>query len=178
MFLNGERIFFRAVEPSDAELLFQWENDSGIWKVSNTMAPYSRYQIDEYILNSRNDIYSARQLRLIIVGKGPEIGDIAVGAIDLFEFDPHNLRSGVGILIRDEFRNRGIASEAITLLTEYAFGHLNLKQLYCNITPSNSASIKLFEKAGFVRCGIKKDWNRIQGGWEEEWLYQLIDSGS
>ena len=172
--LKGKRLLLRAVEPSDIDLLYQWENDPLIWKVSNTITPYSRFQIEEYVMNVQNDIYSSRQLRLMIVGHSTEIEGKAVGAIDLFDFEPFHLRAGIGILVREEFRRNGYASETLELLIQYAFKILNLKQLYSNIAPINTSSISLFEKFGFERCGIKKDWIRSGNGWMEEWMYQLI----
>ena len=41
--LKGEYIQLRALEPSDLEVLYQWENDINIWKVSQTLAPFSKH---------------------------------------------------------------------------------------------------------------------------------------
>jgi diamine N-acetyltransferase len=172
--LKGKRLYLRAVEPSDIDLLYQWENDPSIWKVSNTLSPYSRFQIEEYVMNVQNDIYSSKQLRLMIAGQSGDINDKAIGAIDLFDFDPFHLRAGIGILVREEFRGNGYAAEALELLIHYAFEILNLRQLYSNVTPINTSSISLFEKYGFERCGIKKDWIRTGSSWMEEWMFQLI----
>ena len=172
--LIGKRLYLRAVEPSDIDLLYHWENDPSIWRVSNTLTPYSRFQIEEYVMNIQNDIYSTKQLRLMIIGRSGKIKGKAIGAIDLFDFDPNHLRAGVGILVREEFRGKGYASEALELIIKYAFCILNIRQLYSNITPMNTASISLFEKHGFERCGIKKDWIRTGNGWLEEWMFQLI----
>jgi diamine N-acetyltransferase len=172
--LKGKRLHLRAVEPTDIDLLYQWENDPSIWKVSNTVSPYSRFQIEEYVMNVQNDIYSSKQLRLMIVGQSGDIRGKAIGAIDLFDFDPFHFRAGIGILVREEFRGNGYAAEALELLIHYAFETLNLRQLYSNITPINTSSISLFEKYGFERCGIKKDWIRTGNSWMEEWMYQLI----
>lgn len=174
--LKGKRLFLRAVEPGDIDILYQWENDPSIWKVSNTLTPYSRFQIEEYVMNVQNDIYSSRQLRLMIECLSGSCRGKAVGAVDLFDFEPFHLRAGVGILVREEYRKTGYASEALDILITYAFGVLNLRQLYSNITPVNTASISLFEKHGFVRCGIKKDWIRSGNGFIEEWMFQRIRS--
>jgi len=171
---KGKRLQLRAVEPSDIDLLYEWENDPSIWKVSNTLSPYSRFQIEEYVMNVQNDIYASRQLRLMIVGHSGEISGKHIGAIDLFDFDPFNLRAGIGILVREEYRRNGFAAEALELLIRYAFDTLNLRQLYSNITPINTSSISLFEKYGFERCGIKKDWIRTGNRWMEEWMFQLV----
>ncbi|MEI6887879.1 MAG: GNAT family N-acetyltransferase [Bacteroidales bacterium] len=172
--LTSKRLQLRAVEPGDIDILYRWENDPAIWMVSNTLTPYSRFQIEEYVMNARNDIYTTRQLRLMIVGHKGNIKGKAIGAIDLFDFDPVHLRAGTGIMVREEFRGGGYASEALDVLVSYAFEVLNLRQLYSNIMPHNIASISLFEKFGFERCGIKKDWIRIGDSWQEEWMFQLI----
>ena len=94
-----------------------------------------------------------RQMRFIIENWERR----AVGAIDLFDFEPYHQRAGIGILIHDiEDRNRGYAADAIEALTEYAVAGLGLKQLYANISEDNIYSIKLFEKSGFVKVGVKK----------------------
>jgi len=93
--LKYGKISLRPLEPEDLDLLYIWENDVNIWKVSNTLAPFSRYILKQYIEESYKDIYESKQLRLIIQDEQ----GIPVGAVDLFDFDPYHARAGVGILI-------------------------------------------------------------------------------
>jgi diamine N-acetyltransferase len=172
--LKGIKVKLRALEPADIDLLYAWENDPAVWPVSNTVAPFSRLQIEEYVLNSQNDIFTTRQLRLMVDLVQPIPGIISVGSIDLFDFEPLHHRAGVGILIREPFRAKGYAQEAMKLLIGYAFSTLLLHQLYCNISPDNITSLSLFQKLGFARCGVKKDWVQDAGKWKEEWMFQLI----
>ena len=176
--LNGPNIRLRALEPADVDLLFEWENDTTIWGVSNTLVPFSKYQIEEYVLNARNDIFSAKQLRLMVVTHGSGQDEIPVGTIDLFDFDPFHFRAGVGILISEPFREKGFAHEALQLLIHYAFTVIRLHQIYCNIAPDNIQSLRLFTGLGFIKCGIKQDWVNNAGQWQEEWMFQLINHGS
>ena len=113
MFIEGKQIYLRALEPDDVDVLYKWENNRQIWHVSNTQTPFSRYVLEQFLVNAHEDIYTNKQLRLIISEVNKED---AVGAIDLFDFDPYHLRAGVGILIADEFRNKGYAFEALELL--------------------------------------------------------------
>lgn len=171
--LSGPRLFLRAVEPSDVDFLLSLENDTSVWRVSNTLAPFSRYELEEYVLNARRDIFSARQLRLMIdIRLASGFGTI--GTLDLFEFDPLHLRAGVGIMITEEFREQGYASEALRILIGYARESLHLHQLFCHISADNNISINLFEKQGFIRCGILKSWLNTGDGWVDEYVYQLI----
>lgn len=170
--MTGKNLAFRAPEPADADLLYKWENDIEIWHLSNTVAPFSRHTLEEYILNAHQDIYSAKQLRLMIVIR--KTGE-AVGCIDLFDFDPVNMHAGIGVLICGNQRKKGYASEALSMLIDYAFGTLHLHQLYCNITAENEISLKLFEKFKFKKIGIKKEWIRTRNSWADEYMLQLIN---
>ena len=114
--------------------------------------------MEQFIMNSQHDIYADRQLRLMIrSGECFTTGNLDIGRIDLFDFDPLNRRAGVGIFIVPEEREKGYAAEALELLIRYCFEILQLHQLYCNITSGNDKSIRLFTNAGFVQCGIKKN---------------------
>jgi diamine N-acetyltransferase len=173
--LKGKNISLRALEPSDVELLYEWENNSSIWNVSNTLVPFSKFTLEKFVAESHTDIVQSRQLRLMIEHTGTFPAK-TVGAIDLFDFDPIHKRAGVGILINDEAdRKRGFACEALELLVNYSFSVLQLHQLYCNIDCDNKPSIKLFEKCNFRITGNKKDWIRSPDGWKNEYFLQLIN---
>jgi diamine N-acetyltransferase len=173
--LAGENIRLRALEPSDLDVLYKWENDPENWLVSNTVAPFSRHILQKYIETSHQDIFEARQLRLMIERKGTGENPDLIGIIDLFDYDPLHLRAGIGVLIANrEDRMKGYASEALSLLIDYAFNNLHLHQLYCNIFENNTASMKLFKKFGFEEVGRKRDWIRDKGRWIDVFLLQKI----
>jgi diamine N-acetyltransferase len=172
MTLKGQNIHLRALEPEDLDFLFEIENNKSIWEVSNTQTPYSKWLLKQYLENAHLDIYEAKQLRLVIVFS--ETNE-KVGFIDLFDFDAKNCRAGIGIIISENFRNQGIGKETLQLLSNYAFIHLNLHQLFANITINNEASLQLFSNFGFQKIGIKKDWSKINGTFVDEVLFQFIN---
>ena len=67
MTLKGKSIFLRALEPSDIDFLYQLENEENLWEVSNTITPFSRFILEQYLENSHRDIFDIRQLRLVTV---------------------------------------------------------------------------------------------------------------
>jgi len=173
--LESDYIKLRAIEPSDTEIIFRWENDSSIWKISNTIEPFSRYVIEQYVKNAQFDLIQSKQLRLMIDLKETEKNNRTIGTIDLFDIDSLNQRAGVGILIHNkDDRNKGYAKETLEILIRYTRDILFLHQLYCNIDEDNPASIQLFEKLGFKKTGEKEDWIKTKQGWKDEWFYQLI----
>lgn len=169
--LTYGKVLLRPLEPEDIDLLYRWENNMELWELSNTRAPFSKYILNQYINNSAKDIYEVKQLRLIIENWQKK----AVGAIDLFDFDPYHMRAGIGILIHNtDDRRRGFASDALTALTKYSMNVLGAKQLYANIAADNEDSINLFEGAGFEQTGIKKYWLKSVTGWKDELFFQKI----
>ena len=171
-----EEIKLRAPEPEDLDLLYVWENDPEIWKVSNTITPFSRYILSKYIENAHLDIYESRQLRLMIDIYDDKKFIKTIGAVDLFDFEPFHLRAGLGILIGDvSERRKGYADKALKEIIRYSFDILQLNQLFCNINVDNERSFLLFKKQGFIEVGIKKNWNKTLHGFIDEVLLQLIN---
>ena len=171
MTLSGQQINLRALEPEDLEFLYQIENDESFWEVSHTQTPFSKYVLKQYLENAHLDIYESKQLRLLIEEKSTKK---QIGMIDLFDFNPQHKRAGVGILIHPDFQKNGFASEALSLLISYSFSHLQLHQLFANITLDNDRSFALFKKQNFFKIGIKKDWILSEGKFKDEVLFQLI----
>ncbi len=172
--LRKNNIQLRAPEPEDINLLYKWENDPSLWTVSNTLVPFSKHTIEQFIQDASLDIYQTKQVRWIIDHISDE-NRIPIGTIDLFDFDPMHKRAGIGILIKEtENRNKGYASDALTLIINYSFEVLQLHQIYCNISSDNQISLHLFQKHGFQVSGHKKEWSNRNGNWVDEIFLQLI----
>ena len=170
--LKGQHINLRALEKEDLNFLYELENNTDVWEISGTVTPYSKDVLAYYLENAHRDIYEVKQLRLVISNADNK----ALGLIDLYDFDPKHKRAGVGIVIVNEAeRNKGIGSEALSLITNYAFSTLEIRQLYANILEENKRSIHLFQKLGFVKVGVKKDWISSGGVYKNEVLFQKIN---
>lgn len=166
--IQGDKILLRTLEPEDIDFLLAMENDPSHWRVSGTMVPFSRKILGDYIASAQ-DLYTHKQVRFVIESKEGQL----LGLIDLFDYDPLHLRAGVGILIAPEKRRNGYAEEALELMIKYASEVLQLKNIHCQINRENAASVKLFEKSGFVRSGILKDWINKGEGWSDVMIYQI-----
>lgn len=170
--LETDQIRLRALEPKDVELLYTWENNTDIWLVSSTIAPFSKDVLQKYIENSHFDIYTTRQLRLMIETANKEAK--TVGTIDLYDFDPHNRRAGIGVFVSQEYAKNGYARESIECIKNYTKEVLFLKQIYAEISKTNTSSLSLFKKAGFVVNGERVDWIRTPEGFENQYILQCI----
>lgn len=172
-YLQSHRIEFRALELKDLNLLYKVENDALGWHLSNTLTPWNTAVLKKYIENATEDIYTAKQLRLVAV----EISnDRVIGFLDFFDFDPKNKRVGLGLMVIDETkRHQGYGTEMVLLALNMAFNLWDLHQVYVNILADNTSSISLFQKLGFEAVGVKKDWVYWKGVYQDELLYQKIN---
>ena len=169
-YLENENLLLRALEPEDLDDLYRWENDSELWKYGSTIAPYSKYALHDYLINSMNDLVQSKQLRLVAVNK--KTGQ-SIGTIDLYDYDPLNLRAGIGILLDSIYRNKGIGKEILGLVKEYAFQVLHLNQLFAYVPESNIPSFKLFTACGYVPRGLLKDWRKTPDGFEDVYFLSI-----
>ncbi len=165
-----ENLILRALEPEDIDTLFAVENDIRLWKYSNRNAPYSKQLLLNYLAAQDQDIFEARQQRLVL----STAAGIALGFVDLFDFEPMHRRAAVGLVIFEAFRNKGYGTIGLQLLSVHAKQHLDLHQLYAHISVENTESIRLFENEGFKVVGLKKDWNFYEGSFHDEYTYQKI----
>lgn len=163
-------LYLRAVESSDATMLYLWENNVNHWRIANTEVPFSMHAIHN-LIEQYASIRNSGQLRLIICLNEE---NIAIGAIDLYDVNFKHGFATVGILIAaEEHRNMGHAKEALSLLIDYSKNVLDLVNLQCFIHEDNLPSVRLFEGLGFEKVGIRKKWYRTKEGRLDEICYQL-----
>lgn len=143
----------RALEPEDLELVHNIENDTSLWAWGALSQPISRYTVRQYLESQHADIYQDSQLRLVITNE-----EQPVGIIDLTDFSPHHLRAEVGIVILTKYQGRGIASEALRQIAQYAKLQLHLSTLYAYVAEDNLPAQALFRSAGYKANSTLHRW--------------------
>lgn len=170
--LKSDNIYLRAIEPEDLDFLFKWENCVDIWQESNTLAPYSRFSIKDFIEKSISEsVFEVGQVRLMICSL---YDNSIVGTADIFDIDVVNSRAAVGLLIDSNYRGKGYAKEALDMLCNYASETLLLNQLYVHIATDNTSCLSLFAKSDFEESGILKNWVKVKGGYKDVFVFQKM----
>lgn len=160
--LEEDNIILRAVEPYDLDFMYLAENDSQAWSASATVAPMSRYMIQQYIDMYRADIYQDRQLRLIVAHA---LTGEQIGIVDLYDFDPRNSRAGVGIYIAPTFRSQGYGKNSLKTLCRYAQEFIGIHTLYATIASDNKKSLHTFTRCSFSQVATIPDWIKTPKGY-------------
>jgi ribosomal-protein-alanine N-acetyltransferase len=81
----------------------------------------------------------------------------------------------LGYRIDEHETRKGIATESIKRVTEYAFDDLKLHRIEANVMPSNAASVRVVEKLGFINEGLAKNYLKVNGKWEDHYHFVLLN---
>lgn len=153
--LHSNRLHLRALEPADADFMYEVENDEQAWRYSDTIAPLSRRILRDYALTYDADPFTAGQLRLIITEEGSKK---PVGIVDLYEVSQRHQRAFIGIYICKEHRGKGYGAETLELIEDYAHNTLHLHQLGSKVEENHATAEKLFRHRGFELKGNLTEW--------------------
>ncbi len=82
--------------------------------------------------------------------------------------------ANVGYMVDTAVRGRGVATAALRLVVAHAFDQLRLHRLDAGAMPSNVASQRVLEKAGFARVGVNRRFLFVAGSWQDHVLYELV----
>jgi ribosomal-protein-alanine N-acetyltransferase len=97
------------------------------------------------------------------------IGRIALGGILRGAFQ----NAYLGYWIDAEQQGRGLMTEAVRAATDFAFGAAALHRVQAAVMPSNKASLRVLEKAGYRREGSAARYLCIAGAWEDHVLFAI-----
>ncbi len=171
MNLSDDIITLRAPEPADTDRLYLWENDPELWPYGSATAPMSRQMIADYIRNYDADIFSARQLRFMIVLNAT--GE-TVGTLDITDFDPRHLHASIGVFVDPGHRRTGLASRAVALAAAFAAEAVSMHTLMAIVAVDNAPSRRLFEHCGFSTAGRLRSYLRRGHSYQDVLIYQKI----
>ena len=99
-----------------------------------------------------------------------------IGACTLFKIDEQNRHAEVGYILNREYWGRGLASEALEAMIEYAFGTMDMHRLEADTDPRNVASLALLAKFGFIKEGFFRERWWVHGQWLDSDMLGLLKS--
>lgn len=167
--LEGERIYLSPMNPEDAELYTKWLNNPNITKYLSTHnALVSLNGEREYL-----EEFSKHEFCLAIIKKD---NDELLGNIAIEDIDYKNGTAELGIFIGEESNlSKGYGSEAIKLLTNYAFKELRLHTIMLRTLDINERAQRAYEKCGFKEYGRRHESRFIDGKYHDMVYMELIN---
>lgn len=156
--IKGKKIYLKNLELYNATTVYcGWLNDLEVNKYLET----KNATIDELkkYITEKNNNRDCLLLGIFSVDSDKHIGNIKLESINL-----QNKSAEMGIMVGDKnYWGKGIATEAVKILTDYAFRLLNLDKILLGVISKNKAAIKVYQKSGFRVEKINKDAKNHNG---------------
>ena len=170
--LQSRECIVRSYRPGDAASLAKHGNNRRIWENLRDRFPhpYAEAHAAQYIerLSASSDDVSF----------AIEVGGEAVGGISLHPgTDIERIGAELGYWLGEAFWNRGIATSAIRLVTDYAFNKKRLERVFAVPFTTNVASCRALEKAGYEREGTMRRSAIKDGRILDQHLYARVRTG-
>lgn len=171
--LHTERLHLRKMKVSDSSSLFKIWSDPDVTKFMNVSCFTDENQAKEMI-NLLDDLSrDSKAIRFSIIKK--ESNEI-IGSCGYNSFDFENEKAEIGYDIAKSFWGRGYASEAICSLLDHAFSSLKLNRIEAKVDPGNVNSIKLLQKLNFTFEGTLRQYERVEGKFNDLNIYSKLIS--
>ena len=168
-FLTGDRLDLRSLEAGDADLFAKWSNDEEVKRFFDTPHPSSRDRAEDSIRAMGKD----RNVNLGIVIRE---SDRLIGWCRLWSFNYVDRNCLYAILIGEkECWGQGYGTEATRLMVGYAFRTLNMHKVSLYVNAPNKGAIRAYEKAGFVREGMKREDKFYDGVYHDTVTMSILE---
>jgi len=164
-FLTGDRVALRTVEEEDLPFLRDHENDPAVRRPMTFDRPTNlKRERDRF-----DDMYDGDDVSLLACVDGDPVGYVA-----LFHVDESAGHAEVAYWFSPEEQGNGYATDAVSVLLDYAFDERRLHRVFARALDTNEASHALLEKLGFTAEGVQRDEEYVAGEYVDVRMYGLL----
>lgn len=152
--IYGERVRLRAPERSDLSQFVEWFNDPEVREGILMILPLSLAREEKWFDDM---IKKPEEEQVLVIEIELEEKWTIIGTCGFFGFDWRCRSAEVGIVIGEKtYWNQGYGTETMRMMLKHGFDSLNLNRIALDVYDSNRRAIRAYEKAGFIREGIKR----------------------
>lgn len=169
--LESSRLSLRKILPGDATDFYKMRSDQEVMKyidkpmmksVAEAKALIKQIEADRLLGNGINWGITLREENKLI------------GTIGFWRMDKPNYRTEVGYMLQTKHQGKGLVSEALQTVLDFAFNQMHIHSVEANINPSNDRSRNLLIKNGFVKEAYFRENYFYNGKFLDSEIYSLI----
>lgn len=156
---------WRSIRIRDERSLRPWDVTSGeTWTVRHSRGQWRRHRLQ----------LAAAEKRGEAMAFAITVNDLFAGQLTFGGIQRGALRSGwVGYWVDSSVHGNGVASAAVALGIDFAFGPGRLHRVEATIAPRNEASRKVVGRLGFRQEGMLERYLDVNGAWRDHLLYAI-----
>ncbi len=169
--LTGEQVVLRPRTAEDADVLYGLAADLDSWEERGPQPPraLTRERYDERFAAVQT---ASGTDQVFVIEHDGEV----VGQCELFDVDPLARTAEVGIALLAKARGRGLGTDAVRVLVEFAFTRLNLRRVHLTTLADNAGALASYRKVGFVEEGRRRESAWVRGRYADEVVMGLLRS--
>lgn len=168
--IRGQKVILRAIERDDLTQLRDWRNDEEIRRRTREFRLLSMENQERWFKSLHDD---RNTIMFAILDDGKKL----IGVVGLTYIDWKNRRAEVSIYIGDKAaQGKGYGMDTLRTVMRYGFHDANLHKLYAEIFAFNEPSVRMFEKAGFTRDGVKREDQFVDGKHWDTYMYSILEN--
>ena len=148
--LSHGSVYLRPAERDDLPRFVQWLSDARTSRTLALISPLSQ-ALEERWFDQLLEQQGRDRWHFVICLLAD---DRALGAIELFDYDPRNGSAGLGIVIgAPDDTGHGHGSDALRALIDFGFGELRLERIWLDVYDDNERAHRVYRRVGFVHEG-------------------------
>jgi ribosomal-protein-alanine N-acetyltransferase len=169
--LETPRLVLRKITQKDVPDIFVYSSDAEVtrylrWEPHQTISDTEKY-VDEVLRQ-----YSQGQDGPWLIENNDN--HTAIGHIHLMEIEIQHQKAQVGFVLSKGYWNKGIMTEALKKVLEYAFTHLGMNRIEGWCITQNRAGAHVMEKSGMRQEGELRDYLFQKGVFWDFSVYSML----
>lgn len=177
VFIEGKKCYVRTFQEKDARSLTNLvSRNKYFWSTYEPLNRPDYYTVETQYKKIQESLYLMSSQREFTFGIYAIGTDHLIGHIALYSVKRLPYSSGfVGYAMDEAYVGKGIVTEAVELIVNFAFKEVGLHRIEAYVAPENKASIRVLEKVGFLQEGLLRKLLYINGKWVDHYMYALLE---
>ncbi|AGZ40646.1 N-acetyltransferase GCN5 [Actinoplanes friuliensis DSM 7358] len=171
VFVLGDLVTLRAMEPSDADALWRWNHDPEVMRWMDDGYAQSLAQVRQFLQERERNEYTD-----VLFGIETTADARLIGLIRLHGAEPETGNAELDIYLGEKDSwGRGYATDAVRTACRYGFDKMRLHKVTLTVVAGNDAAQHVYKKVGFVEEGRLREVFRRDGRWHDKLTMGLLE---
>jgi len=168
----GNNTFLRGLVLDDVEALFNYWNNKDFMNYSGRINTHSKEELKNWIQTTWKEREQKKAFTFAII----EVNDKEIiGTIRLKIVNMISRRADISIgIFNPIFRDKGLGTESLKLLIDFAFNTMNFLSLELKVFTNNKRAISCYEKLGFKKVGVRRKADFVDGKYLDDLVMDLL----